>query len=94
MENTKEKNKKNGYKIALLMGVGAIIDLGQAVIVYNTGKGAEAKALGQKYKWSMPSGKELAKTAGIVLATSLLTGLLVGVLEKALLDDKPKEVAA
>lgn len=92
MEKTKDKNKKNGYKIAILMGVGAIIDLGQAVIVYNTGKGAEAKSLGQNYKWSMPSGKELAKTAGIVLATSLLTGILVGVLEKVLLEDKPKEV--
>ena len=93
MKDQKDKDKKREalVKVALLMGIGFIIDVGQALIVYNAGKGAEAKALGSTYKWKFPAGKELMQTAGLVLVTSLLTGLLVSAAESAILGRSPKE---
>ena len=78
-------------KVMLLMGIGFVIDVGQALIVYNAGKGAEAKALGSTYKWKFPAGKELMKTAGLVLVTSILTGVLVSAAESMVLGSDKKE---
>jgi len=89
-ESKKEEPKKSnaGKKIVLLLAVGFIIDVAQAVIIFNSGKGAEAKANGIKYKWKFPRGGELMKTAGLVLVTSILTGLLVTGAERMLFKDE------
>lgn len=89
-QNAEEK-RKTFIKIMLLMGVGFVIDVGQALIIYNAGKGAEAKSLGSTYKWKFPAGRELLQTAGLVLVTSILTGLLVGAAESAILGNGSKE---
>ncbi|MBS1635388.1 MAG: hypothetical protein JST26_05650 [Bacteroidetes bacterium] len=92
---TKEKGKEGSKattKILLLMSIGFIIDVGQALIVYNAGKGAEAKALGTTYKWKLPGGKELMKTAGLVLVTSVLTGLLVSAAEAMIIGKEKEQV--
>lgn len=95
MKDKKEEKNKTMTKVLLLMSVGFVIDVGQALIVYNAGKGAEAKALGATYKWKLPAGKELLKTAGLVLVTSVLTGLLVSAAESAIIGgDKNKELAS
>lgn len=89
----KEKEKsKVMTTVLLLMSVDFVIDVGKALIVYNAGKAAEAKSLGATYKWKLPAGKELLKTAGLVLFTSVLTGLLVSAAESAIIgrDDKNK----
>jgi hypothetical protein len=84
-----EKDKKNraAGRIALLMSVGFIFDVGQAIIVYNSGKKAEAITAGLPFKWQMPKGRELMKTAAIVLVTSLITGLIVTGAEKMIFKD-------
>ncbi len=89
MKDKTEKNKTM-TKVLLLMSIGFVIDVGQALIVYNAGKGAEAKALGSTYKWKLPAGHELMKTAGLVLVTSVLTGLLVSAAETMVLGGEPK----
>ena len=89
-EKNQEKNKTM-VKVMLLMGIGFVIDVGQALIVYNAGKGAEAKALGSTYKWKLPAGKELMKTDGLVLVTSILTGVLVSAAESMVLGSDKKE---
>ena len=92
MTQEKDKNKALG-RIALLMSVGFIFDIGQAIIVYNSGKKAEAITAGLSYKWQMPRGKELMKTAAIVLVTSLITGLIVTSAEKMIFKDDEKQLS-
>lgn len=91
MKEKKDEKNKTFVKVMLLMGVGFVIDVGQALIVYNAGKGAEAKALGANYKWKFPAGKELLQTAALVLVTSVLTGLVVSAAESAILGNPAKE---
>lgn len=85
--DSKEKKNTTATKVLLLMSIGFVIDVGQALIVFNTGKRAEVKARGGTYKWKLPAGKELLQTAGIVIITSLVTGLLVSAAESALIKD-------
>jgi len=92
--DSKDKKKTTAARVMLLMGIGFVIDVGQALIVFNTGKRAEAKARGSTYKWKLPAGKELLQTAGIVLVTSLLTGLLVSAAESALVKENKKPVTS
>lgn len=75
-------------RIALLMSVGFIFDVGQAIIVYNSGKRAEAVTAGIPYKWQMLKGRELMKTAAIVLVTSFITGMIVNGAEKMLYKEE------
>lgn len=91
--NTQKDNKKKKtlVKVGLLMGIGFVIDVGQAFILYNAGKGAEAKKLGASYKWQLPVGKELLHTAALVLVTSVITGLFVSLAEGAILGNEAKE---
>lgn len=90
--NTQKDNKKKALvKVGLLMGIGFVIDVGQAFILYNAGKGAEAKALGASYKWKFPVGKELLHTAALVLVTSVITGFLVSRAESAILGSEAEE---
>ncbi len=91
---TVDKNKTDQSRamgrIALLMSVGFIFDVGQAIIVYNSGKKAEALTAGLPYRWQMLKGRELMKTAAIVLVTSFITGLIVNGAEKMLYkEEKP-----
>ncbi len=88
--NTKEKSESSRAlgRIALLMSVGFIFDVGQAIIVYNSGKKAEAVTAGLPYKWQVPKGKELMKTTAIVLVTSLITGMIVNSAEKMLYKEE------
>lgn len=81
-----EEKRKKMMRIGILMTVAFVIDIGEAIIVYNAGKSAEAKTLGEKYKWAFPGGKALAKTAAIVLVTSLLTSVVVNYTEKRILE--------
>lgn len=87
----KEKRKAMG-KILLLMGIGFAIDVTTAIIIYNFGKSSEAKSLGVKHQWKLPGGKELISTAGLVLVTSVMTGVLTGYAEDAIFG-KDKQVA-
>lgn len=95
MSQTKNTNDKKDQsralgRIALLMSVGFIFDVGQAIIVYNSGKRAEAITTGAPFKWQMLKGRELMKTAAIVLVTSFITGLIVNSAEKMLYkEEKP-----
>jgi len=84
METPEDDKKKAMGKVLLLMGIGFVIDIGTALIIYNSGKSSEAKALGRKYKWKFPAGKELLNTAGLVLVTSILTGGITTLAEKAI----------
>lgn len=91
-QDKKTQKDKTMMRVLILMTVGFVIDVGQALVVYNAGKSAEAKSLGEKYKWKMPGGMELAKTAGLVLVTSIATGLLVSAVESALIGKEPEPV--
>lgn len=83
--NTEKSDQSRALgRIALLMSVGFIFDVAQAIIVYNSGKKAEAATAGLPYKWQVPKGNELLKTAAIVLVTSFITGLIVNSAEKML----------
>lgn len=91
--SNKDKTEKNHAlgRIALLMSVGFIFDVGQAIIVYNSGKKAEAITAGLPYKWQVPKGRELMKTAALVLVTSFITGMIVNGAEKMLYKDQQSQ---
>ncbi|MBI3518888.1 MAG: hypothetical protein HY062_05975 [Bacteroidetes bacterium] len=80
-------------KILLLISIGFAIDITAAIIIYNAGKGSEAKAMGLKYKWKLPGGKDLLKTAGLVLVTSVITGTLTGLAEKSIFKNDKQQLA-
>lgn len=93
MKEQDDERKKAMGKILLLMGIGFVIDIGTALIIYNSGKSSEAKALGVKYKWKFPAGKELLSTAGLVLITSVLTGGITGFAEDKIFGKDKKQTA-
>lgn len=55
----------------VLTGVGFLVGVGEALVYYNMGKSA-----GSGFQFRIPPGRELAKTAGMVLLTSVVTTLL------------------
>lgn len=79
-------------KILLLVSIGFAIDIAAAIIIYNSGKRSEAKAMGLKHKWKFPGGKELLSTAGLVLVTSVITGGISAYAEKAIFGNDKKQL--
>lgn len=67
-------------KVLIITGAGLAIGLAEALIYYNLGKNANK----EKFKFQVPKGKELIKTAGIVLVTSVATAALSNIIENSL----------
>ncbi len=65
------------------------IGLLEALIYYNMGK-SEDKG---KFAFKMPPGQELAKTAGVVIITSIATAVVTSALEKGF-QNKAVELAS
>ncbi len=70
-------------KVLIITGAGLAIGLAEALIYYNLGKNEK----NEKFKFQIPKGKELLKTAGIVLITSVATASLSNLIEKSLEED-------
>ena len=62
----------------IITTAGLTIGVLEALLYYNLGKNEKA----EKFSFGVPKGKELAKTMGVVLVTSLLTAALTNGLEK------------
>jgi len=67
-------------KMLIITGAGLAIGLAEALIYYNLGRNASEEG----FAFGIPKGRELTKTLGIVLFTSLATAALSNTLEKAL----------
>ncbi|WP_010180385.1 hypothetical protein [Aquimarina agarilytica] len=67
-------------KVLIITGAGLAIGLAEALIYYNLGKNSNK----EQFKFQVPKGKELLKTTGIVLATSVATAALSSIIEKSL----------
>ena len=65
-------------KVMIITGAGLIIGLGEALLYYNLGRNAKS----EKFQFGVPKGKELTKTMGVVLVTSILTAILSNQIEK------------
>ncbi len=63
----------------IITGASFAIGLAEALIYYNMGKGEK-----EGFSLRLPPGRELAKTAGVVIATSVLTALLTLGIENGL----------
>jgi len=63
----------------IVTSAGFVIGLAEALIYYNMGKKKESDG---KFKYTIPPGKELAITAGVVVLTALATAALTGGIEK------------
>ncbi len=66
-------------KVMIITGAGLIIGLGEALLYYNLGRNAKK----EKFQFGVPKGRELTKTMGVVLVTSILTAVLSNQIEKA-----------
>lgn len=69
----------------IVTGVGLVIGVAEALLYYNLGKHSEGK-----FKYSIPPTKELMKTIGVVLVTSLLTAGISGLIESRFSQDEKK----
>lgn len=67
----------------VLTGVGFVVGLGEALLYYNLGQ-----AQGKAFAFKIPPTKELMKTAGVVLMTSLVTTALFKGIEMAIEQDQ------
>ena len=74
--------------MAVITVAGFVIGTAEALIYYNMGESKTRK--NKKFTYKIPPPKELAKTAGIVMATSILTAGLTNGIEKLLEGDKPQ----
>jgi len=75
-------------KMFIITGAGLAIGLAEALIYYNLGRSATE----EDFRFGLPKGKELVKTLGIVLVTSLATAALSNTIENAL--ESPKLIIA
>jgi hypothetical protein len=66
-------------KTIIITAVGLVLGTAEALLYYNLGK-----STGGTLKYQIPPGKELLKTVGLVLITSLLTASLSGFIESRL----------
>jgi hypothetical protein len=71
----------------VLTGVGFIVGVAEALLFYNLGK-----ANGKGYKFQIPPGKELFKTAGMVMITSIITTALFTGLEIAMAEKEDQKL--
>lgn len=67
----------------IIATVGLVIGTAEALIYYNLGKNS-----GGKFSYKIPHGKELVKTVGIVLVTSILTAGISGFITSRFQEDK------
>ena len=74
-------------KTLLITGAGLVIGFAEALVYYNLGENK-----GKKLTYKLPPGKELAKTVGLVLLTSLLTaGISQGI--EMMVEKKQLQIA-
>ncbi len=58
-------------RVVILTGVGFVVGVGEALLYYNLGQ-----AQGAAFRFKVPPTRELIKTAGLVMVTSVLTTAL------------------
>lgn len=88
-DKEKEKKKDNTLMMTgLFMAVGFVLDVGQFLVVSHINDKAAAKAAGQSYKWKFPDARSLLRTGGLIAISSLVTGLIVGGIQKAAFSEK------
>ena len=75
----------------IVTGASFAVGVGEALIYYNMGEAAKSGKANFKYR--IPPRKELLKTAGVVLATSIVTALMVKGLQMLFEPDEEKEKA-
>lgn len=67
-------------KALIITGVGLAVGVAEALIYYNLGKNSKD----EKFKFQVPKGKELIKTTGIILLTSVITAGISNAIENSL----------
>ena len=67
----------------IITTVGLVLGTAEALLYYNLGKNA-----GGSFKYRVPPTKELLKTIGVVLITSMLTATISSFIESKLNKDK------
>lgn len=67
-------------KLLIITGAGLAIGFAEALLYYNLGKNEAQKT----FRFQFPKGKELLKTTGLIIVTSLATAALSNGIEKAL----------
>jgi len=72
-------------RLIIITGAGLVIGTVEALLYYNLGKNEN-----KEFSFQLPKGKELTKTLGIILATSLLTAALSNGIEKMIPESSPK----
>ena len=77
-------------KVLIITGAGLAIGLAEALIYYNLGKNSNS----EKFSLQFPKGKELIKTAGIVLVTSIATAALSNLIEKGMEESTTTKLTA
>ncbi len=76
-------------KMIIITSAGFVIGVAEAIIYYNLGKSKDGE-----FSYQLPERKELVKTMGIVLATSILTAGLVHGIEKMIPENTPQLATA
>ena len=66
-------------KFLIITSAGLAIGIAEALIFYNLGRNANTE---EGFKFELPQGKELARTLGMVILTSLLTAQVSNSIEK------------
>ncbi len=74
----------------IITTAGFVIGLAEALIYYSMGENKDKK---EKFTYKIPPAPELAKTAGIVMVTAVLTAGLTWVIE-ASMKGSPKLIKA
>lgn len=67
----------------IITAVGLVIGTAEALIYYNLGQ-----TTGGKFTYRIPPGRELLKTATVVLISSILTAGISGFIESRFQEDK------
>lgn len=68
-------------KTIIITGVSFLVGMAEALIYYNMGQNSDEK---ESFKFKIPDGKDLLKTAGVVILTSIVTGFIAGRIESKL----------
>lgn len=66
-------------KFIIITSAGLAIGIAEALIFYNLGRNANTQ---EEFKFQVPQGKELVRTLGMVILTSVLTAQASNSIEK------------
>lgn len=73
-----------------MTGAALVIGVAEALIYYNMGRSEEDR----KFSFRIPPGKEMAKTVGVVLVTSILTGLVTDGIQRVIKEHGSPKLAS